>query len=145
MVVLLINAGSAWVFGYWPFLEEQPVRIDTASSMFNAPGDDDPAEEYVCLVNQADEPVDLLGWVLRDGAGRDVNTLPDFTLAPEAHVRVHPGKGRNSTTDLFGTGGSPVWTNGGDSVTLLDADGQEIDSQSYGPRDDNEAAGRCSD
>jgi competence protein ComEC len=110
--------------------------------VFNAPGDEGPAEEYVCLVNQTDEPVDLLGWLLRDGAGQDVNTLPDFTLAPEARVRVHPGKGRNSATDLFGISGSPVWNNEGDSVTLLDADGEEIDSQSYGPRDDD-AASRC--
>lgn len=92
--------------GWWPFddyVRKDPVRIDLASSIFNAPGYDDPAREYVCLVNRSGASVDLTGWVLRD-AERVVNVLPRFTLEADAAVRVHPGVGADSRSDLFGSG-----------------------------------------
>jgi hypothetical protein len=133
----------------WWFLgqcedEASPVRIDTSESLFNAPGDDDPADEYVCLVNVAEEPTQMVGWQLRKRTGDLVNTLPDFTLPAGGAVRVHAGRGRDSGGDLFGTNRSSIWRNDGDSVTLVDADGEEVASESYGPRRENEVAGSCS-
>lgn len=117
----------------WWISETSPappkVQIDLASSRFNPLGDD-PSDEYVRLVNNGDDPVALVGWVLRD-ASRDVNKLPNFTLHPGEAVDVHPGKGTDSASDLFGKEGRAVWNNSGDTVTLNDAKGNMIDSQSY--------------
>ena len=117
---------------WWPFPQPPDVRIDVAASRFNSAGADDPRDEYLCLVNEGDREVSLTGWVLRN-AHADVNTLPTFSLASREGVRVHPGSGTNSPTDLFGDNGSPQWNNGGGSATLLDADGQIIDTRPYGP------------
>jgi competence protein ComEC len=108
------------------------VRIDLAASRLNAPGYDDPSAEYVCLVNSESEAVDLTAWQLREGNGDLVNTLPKFALAAGAGVRVHPGPGEDSPRDLFGDSGGPVWSNGGDSVTLVDADQAVVAEESYG-------------
>jgi hypothetical protein len=114
-----------------PFECLPDVRIDIASSQFDVPGSDNPSREYVCLVNEEGGSVDLTGWELRDAEGK-VNVLPDFTLEADASVRVHPGQGTNSPTDLYGSEGRSVWNNEGDSVTLIDDGGKTIDQVSYG-------------
>lgn len=119
------------------------VRIDIPSSMLNAPGYDNPSDEYICLVNADDVPVNLTDWKLREGNGDLVNTLPSFSLAAGAEVRVHPGEGRDSAHDIFGTSGRAVWTNSGDSVTLVDASGEEIASTSYGSEEEHRPASAC--
>lgn len=97
----------------------------------------------MCLVNSEDEAVDLTGWQLREGNGNVVNTLPNFALAPGAGVGVHPGRGRDSTRDLFGDNGAPVWTNSGDSVTLVDSDERVIAKASYGNTEENDSIASC--
>jgi len=124
--------------------EDRPdVRIEAASSLFNAGGSDDPGDEYVCLVSAEDDAVELAGWELREADGSVVNTLPAYSLAPGASVRVHPGEGRDSGHDLFGESGSPVWTNSGDSVTLVDSNGETIASESYGEQDEGRPDRAC--
>jgi hypothetical protein len=122
----------AGVVTWWPFPQPPDVRIDVAASRFNPAGADDPRGEYLCLVNEGNHAVSLTAWVLRN-AQRDVNTLPRFSLAAGQGVRVHPGAGSNSPTDLFGDNGGPQWNNEGGSANLLDADGQVIDTRPYGP------------
>jgi hypothetical protein len=137
-----IAIDQCWL-GLGPCDRTPDVRIDTASSRFNAPGDDNPADEYVCLVNSEDDPVDLTGWQLREGNGHLANTLPSFALAPSAGVRVHPGRGSDSARDLFGDHGAPVWTNGGDSVILVDSDEQVIARASYGNSEESDPVANC--
>lgn len=133
--------GIAAILCWAPFSCLPDVKIDTASSNFNPAGYDRPADEYVCLVNEEDGSVTLTGWELRDAEGT-VNVLPHFTLAGGTAVRVHPGRGSDTRTDLYGTEGNPVWTNGGDSVTLVNEHGETIDSRSYSSTDDGEG-GSC--
>ncbi len=120
------------------------VRIDAAASSVNPEGDEDPAAEYVCLVNEGEEAVSLTGWKLTDAEGI-VNSLPQFSLAPRATVRVHPGGGESladTSHDLYGGKGAS-WNNGGDTISLFDADGVEVDSRVYPERDDGEVRGTC--
>jgi hypothetical protein len=91
-------------------------------------------------VNEDADAVKLTGWVLRDAEG-DVNVLPSFTLESGAAVHVHPGRGTNTQTDLFGEEGVPVWNNSGDTVTLLDSSGEQIDARSYSSREEGDGGG----
>lgn len=118
------------------------VRISLADSRLNSAGDDNPSDEYVCLVSHEDDPVSLAGWELR-GAERRINVLPDFTLEPGAAVRVHPGEGRNSRRDLYGEKGSAEWRNEGGQIGLFDSEGEEVDSVGYGERKQGDGSGEC--
>lgn len=146
----MLKAGSGfavWLaiaaaFHLWPFGEPPDVRVDIASSLVNSRGYDNASDEYVCLVNKSDSDVDLLGWELRDAEG-GVNVLPDVTLAPGQHLKVHPGGGRNTGTDLYGEGHAAAWNNGGDIVTLMDDSGNVIDLQPYGSRSSETVAATC--
>ena len=75
--------------------------------------------------------MDMTGWVVHDEYGWQF-TFPAFTLAPGASVRVRTGCGQNTNTDLYWCkSGTAVWNNDGDTVFLLDATGNLIDSYSY--------------
>ncbi|HET8813506.1 MAG TPA: lamin tail domain-containing protein [Solirubrobacterales bacterium] len=146
----VLKAGSAfaiWLaiaaaFHLWPFGEAPDVRIDIAASQVNSEGYDNASDEYICLVNMSGDDVDLLGWELRDAEG-SVNILPDLTLAPAQHLRVHPGGGKNSKSDVYGEGQGVAWNNQGDTATLLDDSGNVIDSQTYGSRSSETVAASC--
>lgn len=146
----LLKAGSAFAiylaiaaaFHIWPFSEPPDVRIDIAASQVNTRGYDNASDEYICLANQSGGDVELLGWELRDAEG-GVNVLPAVTLASDHQIRIHPGEGRNTSTDLYGEGHAAVWNNEGDTVTLLDQSGNVIDSQTYGSRPSETVAAGC--
>ena len=120
----------AAILQVWPFGGGPPdVRIDVAASRVNPPGYDSASDEYVCLVNK-DGDVNLLGWVVRD-AEQQVNVLPDITLHSNQRIRIHPGEGTATSGDVFGHAGT-TWNNEGDTITVLDSDGNQIASATYG-------------
>lgn len=129
---------------WWPFERQSPadVRIDTGASRFNPRGDEAPGE-YVCLVNAGDDAVELAGWELRDSRDNEV-TIGEFRLESGAAVRVHTGDGKRSAgADLYGEGGAPVWDNDGDAIRLVDGEGREADSASYGEREEPDGDSPC--
>jgi hypothetical protein len=142
-VFVVVAIDRCWLgLGSCP-IKPPEVRTDIASSVLNSPGSDNPSDEYVCLVNAGVTPVDLTGWQLRSAGGDAVNTLPSFSLGPGAEVRVHPGEGRRSAHNLFGTTEAASWLNDGGAVTLVDANGKQIASTTYGPQDEKRPAGSC--
>lgn len=109
-----------------------PLRL--AEIQADAPGDDREHlnGEYVVLANAANEPLDLGGWTLRDGADHRYPFPDGFTLAPDARVTVHTGDGVDNATHLYWDAGGPVWNNGGDTVTVLTANGTVVLERAYG-------------
>ena len=107
--------------------------LQVAEVQADAPGDDreNLNGEYVVLENAGSEPLDLSGWTLRDAADH-AYTFPDgFTLAPGTRVTVHTGSGSDTTLDLYWDSGSAIWNNGGDTVTVTDADGTVVIEEEY--------------
>jgi exonuclease III len=99
----------------------QPPAVMVRLSLLlpNPPGDESQNEEAT-IANDGDEPVDLAGWTLRDLAGNSwvldaVGTVP---AGEERTIR---------------RGSRPMaMNNTGDTIDLLDADGQLVDSVTYG-------------
>ena len=120
------------------------VRIDTEASLINPRGSDQGVGEYVCLVNESGDAVSLTGWKLSDSEGL-VNVLSRFSLPPQGSVRVHPG-GRpgmaDTSHDRYGSRAAS-WNNSGDTITLLDAEEERVDSQHFGAKDPGEVSGSC--
>jgi hypothetical protein len=141
-LALLVLGVAGAVAGIIHCPDHPPVVISLPDSTLNPAGYDDPSDEYVCLVSRDDQPVSLAGWELR-AAERRINLLPNFTLQPGAVVRVHPGRGANSSRDLYGEKGSPEWRNEGGQISLLDSEGEEVDTVGYGEREDGDGSGEC--
>jgi exonuclease III len=101
-----------------------PVQPPTTSVRLalvlpNPPGDESQNEEAT-LANDGSQAVSMIGWTLRDRAGRNwlLDSLGSMAPGEEKTIR---------------RGGQPMaMSNTGDTIDLLDADGQVVDSVTYG-------------
>ena len=90
--------------------------------------------EFVVLHNTGSRTRRIGNWRIRDLTGHRY-TLPDgFRLGPDRYVRVHTGRGRNDSNDLYWGSGWYIWNNTGDRATLKNAAGTVIDRCRYDGR-----------
>jgi endonuclease YncB( thermonuclease family) len=106
------------------------ARISVDAVVPDPPGrDEDPESgEHVRLRNDGDSSVDLVGWTVRDESSTHRFTFPTGTrLEPGQTVTVYSVCG--AAVHCFGT--ETVWSNGGDTVLLLDPSGNVADRLRY--------------
>lgn len=84
--------------------------------------EDDLNGEFVELRNDGSEVIDLSGWDIRDDSSSHRFDLAG-TIAPGERLVVRTGQGRSGGGELFLDASSPVWSNRGDSVLIIDPDG----------------------
>ena len=103
--------------------------------VFDAPGDDNQNlnEEWIVIQNEGATPVDLTGWGIKDESASHRFSFPaSFTLFAGESVTVRTGCGTDFGTDLHWCNqGSAVWNNDGDTVFLLDPNGNTHVAYSY--------------
>jgi micrococcal nuclease len=108
-------------------LPDSGVALSVAATT-DAPGDDGKNlnGESVSLTIEGTESLDLSGWTVRDEADH-VYRFPDgTTLAPGAMLTLHTGSGEDGDSDYYWGQSSPVWNNGGDTVTVRTALGETV-------------------
>jgi micrococcal nuclease len=107
-------------------------RLAVATIHADAEGNDNENlnDEYVVLENTGDTELDLSGWTVADEAGKTY-TFGDVALGAGEQVTLHTGSGTDTGTDAYWGQGSAVWNNGGDTVTVRDADGTVVAERSY--------------
>jgi large subunit ribosomal protein L20 len=87
--------------------------------------------EYVRIVNNTAEAVELQGWKLRDAGSKHTFTFPSFTLAAGAEVQLWTGEGDNDEGNLYWGNRGAIWNNDGDTALLFNADGDEVSTYTY--------------
>ncbi len=112
-----------------------PTALEVSRIHENPPGDDTRVlnEEWIEILNTGTSPIDLTGWSVKDESASKRFAFPDgFTLSRGARVRIHSGCGDPTPTDLYWCqSGSAVWNNSGDTVFVLDPDGNIAVWRSY--------------
>ena len=88
------------------------------------PAGDDTSGEWIKLVNSGEEDINLSGWVIKDAGGKAYSLM---TLAPKNTEIVLP----RSLTGI-------ALNNNGDTLYLLSASGETVDSISYTEASDDE-------
>ncbi|MFB6191316.1 MAG: lamin tail domain-containing protein [Candidatus Nanohaloarchaea archaeon] len=101
-----------------------------ANSSTATSSDSSGSPEHVVIVNREFEPVNLEGWTLSDTSS--THEFGDVTVEAGEKLRVYTDS--DSAVDeqepaIFDSGIS--WNDGGDTAVLRNADGQEIDRESY--------------
>ncbi len=106
-------------------------------------------EEHVVLENIGDDAVSLAGWKVVDnthtGERRHTYTFPEkVILQPRDEVILHTGSGKDSETkgkqprwNLHWGKHAFVWNDEGDTATLFDDQGKEVDSLQVVPLKDS--------
>jgi hypothetical protein len=114
-----------------PTLTPEPLIPDVQLSHieYNPPGLDSEGE-YVDIRSFETDSVDMTGWTLRDEVNT-VFTFPAFTLAGQASVRIWIRSGSNDAGNLYWGRNSATWNNDGDTATLRNSSGQQVDQCSY--------------
>ncbi|MFD5553167.1 lamin tail domain-containing protein [Streptomyces sp. NPDC127068] len=103
---------------------------------YNSPGDDDRSDrslnaEWVEIHNNGRSAIQLKGYKLKDNQNYTY-TFGSFKLGAGKKVKVHTGKGTNTSAKRHWGRGSYVWNNGGDKARLLKPNGSPLDSCSWG-------------
>lgn len=89
-------------------------------------------DEWVRFTNLASEPLDLDGWGVRDESSSHRYRFALLVLAPDASVTLRSGCGTDTDTDRYWcVAGSAIWNNAGDTVFLLDPEGNVVTELGY--------------
>jgi phosphatidylserine/phosphatidylglycerophosphate/cardiolipin synthase-like enzyme len=95
------------------------------------PSGEDRGQEFVEIVNTSDEDVSLEGWSLSDAASSDRHVFSGTLAAGAGLVVFDTGKHDDIPSAIVSTSTYLSLNNGGDTITLHDADGEEMDAVSY--------------
>jgi hypothetical protein len=115
-----------------PAAGANPHRIQFARIQYDTPGADTPITnarlngEYFVVKNLGTTTVNINGFTVSD-AQSHVYTFPSTGLAAGTGIRVHTGRGTNTRTDRYWNRSTYVWNNPGDTATLRNAAGTELD------------------
>ena len=105
------------------------ANVKISHILYNPDGSDADGE-YVELHNLGTVVADLTNWTLRD-AKDTTYTFPTLSLASGAKVKIWAKSGSNTTTDLYWSRNSAIWNNDGDTATLRNAEGADVDTCTY--------------
>ncbi|WP_459193855.1 lamin tail domain-containing protein [Halosimplex sp. J119] len=87
-------------------------------------------DEYVVFGNDADTPLSLGGWVVRDEGGHSYAFPDGFALDSGETVTLRTGAGEDTADTLYWGSDSAVWNNGGD-VVVVERDGETVLRYAY--------------
>jgi hypothetical protein len=83
------------------------------------------------FTNTGGTELDLSGYIISDAVGHSYTIPGGVTLAPGETLTLHTGSGTVTDTDLYFGSGSPIWNNGGDTITVTAPDGTVVLEESY--------------
>lgn len=89
------------------------------------------SDEYIVLVNEGIEPVNLRGWRVNAGSKGQDFLLPDHWLPPGAGVRIYTDEAHPDNGWLSFGSHQPLWRNGGDCGYLFDPGGVRVSEYCY--------------
>lgn len=87
-------------------------------------------DEFMQVTNEGGVPVNLSGWALTTGAGFNY-TFPAIILPVGNSLRVHPGAGMSTPTDLYLNFAQAVLDDSAGVVTLYNSEGTMISRYTY--------------
>ncbi|MFB6155676.1 MAG: lamin tail domain-containing protein [Haloferacaceae archaeon] len=128
-----------WGFDADAVTTQTPVATDGGTGLTlvtvraDAPGNDNenPNGEYLVFRNDGDRPLSLGGWTVSDRAGHEYAFPQHASLDPGASLTLYSGTGTDGPGELYWGGTGAVWNNGGDTVTVRDANGTVVLETSY--------------
>ncbi len=89
-----------------------------------------PLDEYVDILNNTGEIVDMTGWTLRDES-ENIFTFPIFALPQGKSVRIYTGPGEDEIYTLYWGRSEQVWNDVSDCGWLRNLD-RIVDGYCYG-------------
>lgn len=105
------------------------AALEITTINFDPPGADE--DESVTITNSGADPIDLLGFVLRDESSVNRFEFPHVTLASGQELMIVRGCGDGDDGTIPWCTEQPIWNNGGDTALLLDEAGRIVAIRRY--------------
>jgi endonuclease YncB( thermonuclease family) len=109
-------------------------QVAIVDYVYDPPGRDEEHTpgEWVALVNESPDPIDFGGWTLRDESTQNRFRFPAGVIVhPGQEIVIRSGCGDNDAEQVYWCAPSPVWSNGGDTIMLLDRNGTIVTWERY--------------
>ncbi|MGW2936913.1 lamin tail domain-containing protein [Streptomyces sp. NPDC001156] len=119
-------AGGVTIYRVW---FDSPGKDDGSNKSLNA--------EWVQIKNNGSSAVSLKGWILKDASNHRY-TFPNVKIGAHKTMKVHTGRGKDTTADKYQNRRWYVWNNTSDTATLTKSNGSKVDSCSWTTRDPSE-------
>ncbi|MFG2886847.1 lamin tail domain-containing protein [Streptomyces sp. NPDC048297] len=106
---------------------------------FDSPGKDTGSNtslnaEWVQIRNTSGSAISLNGWILKDASNHKY-VFPNVKIGAGKYLKVHTGRGSDTSSDKYQGRRAYVWNNDKDTATLTKASGTKVDSCSWTTRD----------
>ena len=123
-------------------------RVFIHRIFYNSPGSDDRSNsslnaEWVDLHNSSGHPITLTHWTLRDKAGHVYEFKASYRLRAHKDVRIHTGRGSNTSTNRFWGSENYIWNNDGDTAVLKSASGSVKSRCTYSDSSEQHSSVLC--
>jgi micrococcal nuclease len=108
-------------------------RLSVAEINEDAPGNDNENlnGEYIVFENTGNTTVSMGGWTIQDEVQHTYAVPDGTTLTPGDRLTLYTGVGTDTDTELYSDAGSAIWNNGGDTITVENADGEVVLRRPY--------------
>jgi PKD repeat protein len=112
-----------------PFAFDIPANSINISSLYVGASHQKSNQEYVEILNNGTDSVNLKGWKITDKDSKHVYVFPSYTLKAKSTVTLRSGHGINTATALYWNKYSFIWNNNGDTAHLYNAKGKLVSSK----------------
>src|SRR5699024_4841205 len=111
--------------------ESGPFEVTTIHA--DAEGDDreNLNDEYLVLENTGSTSLDVSGWTVKDGSSREYTISSGTVIEAGETLTLHTGEGTDAGNDLYWGSGSAIWNNGGDTITVTNAQDEQVLKEEY--------------
>jgi hypothetical protein len=113
-----------------------PHPIQFGKIQYDSPGADTGKNsslngEWAAIHNSGTTTKNLKGFTVRDAQNHVYKFATNFNLKPSKSVKIHTGKGTNTSTDRYWGKTTYVWGNSSDKATLKNSSGTTLDTCSW--------------
>jgi hypothetical protein len=105
------------------------IVIERVDDIWQNTATSDVVDQVVHIANRG-AAILLRNWRLSNDQGKEF-IFPLIVLTRDQSLRIHTGKGNDSSTDLYWGLNEPVWRSEGDSVVLYNDASVEVDRYRY--------------
>ncbi|WP_341529994.1 lamin tail domain-containing protein [Nostoc sp. UHCC 0302] len=112
---------------------QQTLQVEITNIVYKNEVKRTQSDEYVEIANKDKTSIDISGWQIASGVGRNkAFTFPQGTkLAPGQSVRVYTNEVHPESGGFSCGSGVSLWKDSGDEVRLLDAQGNIVSGLAY--------------
>ena len=114
-----------------PVTGDSSLAVKTVHADAEGDDADNLADEYIVFTNTGSRSLDVSGWTVGDASSHTYTIPSGTTIEAGETLTLHTGEGTDDESNLYWGSGSAIWNNGGDTITITNAQGEQTLKEEY--------------